>query len=330
MDYAGLLSRAWKITWNNKILWIFGFLAGLGSSTSNFSPRTGGPSGGPSGSSDFPGSQFLPPELSRQFDENILIAIVLAFVCIALIVGLVFFILSVIGRGGLIGGIRTAEDNEKVSFGEAWGYGVRYFWRMLGIQLIILLASLLIASFGAISAIIGGLTFGIGLICLIPILCVLVLSLIPLSILSHFAQFGVVVEDLGVMEAYRRAWQVLKDNFAPLLLVAIILFLIGGVAGLLLVTPFVAVVIPTIAAFAINPEDPNVALLAISGLALLCYLPIAIVLGSILQTWTTSVWTLAYRQVTGNTPAAPANLPPMIPPSEPEPPSPSDATIVAR
>ncbi|MBI3177965.1 MAG: hypothetical protein HYZ35_08230 [Chloroflexi bacterium] len=305
MDYGNTLSRAWKITWNNKILWLFGFLAGLGTTS-------GGDNGGRGNvevSNGGPGN-ILPPDLERQLQRPEVIAIVVTVACVLLVIGLALFALSIIGRGGLIGGIRLADDNGKVSFGEAWAAGVRNFWRMLGIQLVLLLAGLLIGSFGLLTGLIGAATLGLGLVCLLPILCLLVLALIPLGILAHFAQFGIVVDNLGVMDAFRKGWQVLKDNLGPIIILAIILVIIGVVTGLVLVAPFVGIVLPAMAAFILNPERPNAGLLIGSGLALLCYLPIAIVLGSILQTWSNSVWTLAYRQFTGAarapmTPAAP-------------------------
>ncbi len=32
MDYGEVLSKAWKIAWKFKVLWIFGILAGCGAS----------------------------------------------------------------------------------------------------------------------------------------------------------------------------------------------------------------------------------------------------------------------------------------------------------
>ncbi len=302
MDYGNTLSRAWKITWNNKILWLFGFLAGLGASGSG--------NGGGRGNVQVSNGNTLPPNVESQLQRPEVIAIFITVACVLLVIGLALFVLSIIGRGGLIGGIRLADDNGKVSFGEAWAVGVHNFWRMLGIQLILLLGGLLIGSFGLFTGLIGAATLGLALVCLLPILCVFILALIPLSILAHFAQFGIVVDNLGVRDAFRKSWQVLKDNLGPIIVLAIILIVIGVVAGLVLVAPFVGIVLPTMAAFILNPEHPNRGLLIGSGLALLCYLPIAIVLGSILQTWSSSVWTLAYRQFTGAasapmTPAAP-------------------------
>jgi hypothetical protein len=29
LDFGGVLSRAWKVVWNNKILWLFGILSAM-------------------------------------------------------------------------------------------------------------------------------------------------------------------------------------------------------------------------------------------------------------------------------------------------------------
>lgn len=297
MEYGSLLSRAWKISWNNKILWLFGFLAALGAG--------GGGGGGRTGFRGA-GAANLPPDIERQLERPEVIAVILAVACVLILIALAVFVLSVIGRGGLIGGIRLADDSGRVTFSEAWSAGTRYFWRLLLLSLILTLATILVGSFGALAGLLGAFTLGIALICLLPILCLLIIALIPLSIWAHFAQFAVVIDDLSVMDAFRKAWEVIKANIGPIIVLGIILIAIGFVAGLVLAGPFIALVIPSIIAFAVNPENPNVLVLVGSGLALLCYLPIAIVLGSILQTWTTSVWTLAYRRFTAGSASAPA------------------------
>jgi hypothetical protein len=298
MDYGNILSRAWRITWNNKILWVFGFLAGLGSG--------GGGNGNARFSTDGqPGGTPFPPDLQRQLERPEVLSIVLAVICVLLIIGIVFFILSIIGRGGLIGGIRQAEDKGAITFGEGWSIGTHYFWRMLGIQLILFLVGLVIGGFGVA----GAFVLGPLAACLLPVLCILIIALIPLAIVAHFAQFGVVLEELPVTAAFGRAWELIKANWGPILILGIIMFVINLVAGLVLVAPFVAVAFPAIAAFTTNPENPNLGLVGATGLGLLCLLPFAIVIGSLLTTWTYSVWTLAYRQFIG-APAAPSTPPP--------------------
>lgn len=300
MNYGDILSRAWQITWNHKILWIFGILAALGS---------GGGGGGGVGGDLRANTRGLPPDIQRQFERPEVTLFVLCIVLVAIIIALVLFVLSIIGRGGLIGGIRAAEDRGSVSFEEAWSIGVHYFWRMLGIVLLTILPVLVIALFGLFTSVVAALTFGLGALCLLPLLCLLILALIPLGILAHFAQFAVVLEDLGVVDAFRRSWEVLKANLGPIIIVGLILIVIGFIAGLILVAPFFAIVFPTLFFAFLGRDGVSVPVIALGGAAILCYLPIAIVLSGILQTWTTSVWTLAYRQFVGNIPTVSAPVP---------------------
>src|SRR5689334_18248034 len=102
LDFGTILARAWKITWENKVLWIFGILAGLGSGGSNFNSRF---SNFGNGSGRRPN---LPPRLERFFnntDPTTLFAILGGIACLVIIIFLIILALSIIGRGGLIGGV---------------------------------------------------------------------------------------------------------------------------------------------------------------------------------------------------------------------------------
>lgn len=311
MDYGNILTRAWKITWNNKILWLFGFLAGLGGGFNfrfNFSVR-GGAGGGPTP---------LPPEIERlvrQFDRPEIAAILIAVACVLILVALALFVLSIIARGGLVGGIRLADDDSKVTFGEAWSTGLRYFWRTLGITLLLIAPALV---FGLIAAVTVVATFGIGVLCLLPLTCVFIILFIPYAIVVWLGQIGIVVEDLGVFAAMSKGWELLKANVGPVVVLGLILFVIQFVIGLLVLVPVTAIAAPAVFAFLSDPRHPNMALLVGSGLAFLCFLPVLVVLGSIFTTWAYSVWTLMYRQLTGRAPA-PAPPAPSAPPAPPQP-----------
>lgn len=304
MDYGNLLARAWQITWRNKILWLFGILAGGGIS---FNGNFGG-----GGRSNNQGP--LPPDIQSQLGRGEVLAVVLVVACIVIVIALALFVLSIIMRGGLIGGIRLADDNGRVTFGEAWAVGMRYFGRMLGIVLLLVLPGLLVAFVFAFA---GALTGGLAFICLLPLLCLLIPAFIVLGIIAHFAQFAVVLEDLGVTAAFRRGWEILKANLGNIIVLGLILIVIDFIAGLVLVAPFFAIVIPTLfISAAAGANQPNTGVLAIAALACLCYLPIAIVAAGIVHAWTTSVWTLAYRKFIGSAPALPS-APPMSPPPMP-------------
>src|SRR5689334_24962478 len=99
LDFGTILARAWKITWENKVLWIFGILAGLGSGGSNFSSRFSNFWNGSGGRPN------LPPRVERFFDNTepaMLFAILGGIACLVIILALIVLALSIIGRGGLI------------------------------------------------------------------------------------------------------------------------------------------------------------------------------------------------------------------------------------
>jgi len=135
MDYGEILSRAWKITWNNKILWLFGLFAGTGASLNTGNGGSGGGDGG-GGFEGGPGGG-LPPNIERQLERPEVIAIILAITGVLLLIVVALIVLSIIARGGLIGGIRLADDNGKVTFREAWSIGLRYFWRIFGMAIML-------------------------------------------------------------------------------------------------------------------------------------------------------------------------------------------------
>jgi hypothetical protein len=315
MEYGSLLSRAWQITWKHKILWLFGILAGFGST--NFNGNFGGGGGGRNVPST-PGTPPTPtvpptfPDISPQLANGQLVAILAVIGCCLLIIVIALVIIGIIARGGLIGGIRMADEQDHVTFGEAWAIGTHYFWRMFGIGLLLIAPTIVLV---IVFATVGILTAGVGVLCLLPLLCILVPLFIVLAILAHFAQFAVVLEDMRVMDAFRRGWQILKANLSNIIILGIILIIIEFIAGLVLVVPFLVILIPTVLfAFATSSGgQPNLSALAVGGLAFLCFLPIAIVLGGILHTWVTAVWTLAYKQFVGRTPMAAVGLGPVSP-----------------
>jgi len=295
MDYGNLLSRAWQITWKHKLLWIFGILAGFGGGGGRFNFGFSGPNMGGRGSGGSP----LPPDLQNQLSRPETVTIILAAGCVLVVIALVLFVVGTIARGGLIGGVKLAADGNSLTFGEVWAIGARYFPRLLGIALLLAVPVILLAVvFGGIAI----LTSGIGLICLLPLLCLIVPAFIVAEIIAYFARFAVVLEDLSVMDSFRRGWAVLKSNLGSIIVAGIIVLIFETIIGFVVAIPVFLILVPTMLATFLSGNQPNFSALAVGGVAFLCYLPILIVLSGILQTWSTAFWTLLYRQVTGSTP----------------------------
>jgi hypothetical protein len=325
IDYGEILGRAWRITWKHKILWIFGILAGLGRGAGSSGNSGGSGNVQFSGNPPFQGGQFpLSPEAERFFsqigrffdmvDPTTVIAVVIGLICLAFLVSLVFMALQIIGTGGLIGGVQTADGTGQVTFGQAWRIGTKYFWRLFLLGLLIGVAGFVIVLVLLVPGILIAVgTMGIGVICLIPLICVLGVVGIVLGVLQHFAQFAIVLEDKGVIDSLKRSWEVVKAAVGPVIILGLILLLIGGVASFVLALPLILVVVPAVLGMVgllvEGGQTLGTVALVAAGLVCVAWTPIMFVLDGIVQTWTMSAWTLAYKQFVAKMPGQPAPMP---------------------
>jgi len=320
MQYGALLSRAWHIIWRNKIIWVFGFLAALGSGGGggNLSFR-GGDFNFPS--SGQPGAGNLPPDVQRLLtrlftDQTLLITIAVAIVCIAALVGLIFAFISALGHGGMVEMVREADETEHTSFGAGWNTGLRRMLPVFLIRFLLGLPTFVIIMAGIIPFVLSFIPLvtrtGVGgqperlfagsilasaFLCFLPALCIGVLITIPLSVLETLAIRALVLEGPGIWGSIRRGWAILTGNLGEVVVVWLIFLLIGIGIGIVIGLPVAAVAVVAIVPLALmTAATPIFAAPLILVIILIALLSAA--LRSIVEAYTSAVWTLAYRQWT--------------------------------
>jgi hypothetical protein len=255
LNFSSILTRAWQITWKFRILWIFGFLAMLGGSGgwggynggsgANFNWRTSA-NVNPVDADEYPTrwntTSDLPPEWRSTFDQlaqiklSTWITIAVVACCVLCLIGLALWLISIIGRGGLIGGILAADADGKVTFREAWGIGVRNFWKLLLIRIMAFLLWLALSLILIVPALfVTVFTCGLGFI---PWVCVMIVFGIAVNVWFALMDYAVVAEKLGVGEAIGRAWVLLRKYIGPLAILYIILLAISLGIGLALMVVF--------------------------------------------------------------------------------------------
>jgi hypothetical protein len=331
-NFGEVLTRAWQIVWKFKVLWIFGILAGC-------ARGGGGNGGGGKNGFDF-SSPHVPPGMERLFQNisNHAIGYTLIAIALLCVIWIVALFLGAIGRIGLIRGAAQADGGaERLIFGQLFSESMPYFWRMFGLSLIIALPVLILVTIIvaglfaffiplAVSSSSTGETPRLGFLAIIPIfagcMCLLVPVLLVVGLIIRQAENAIVLEEMRVFPALSRGWEVFRKNLAPILLMAIILWVISIVAGLIIALPIVGVAIPTALAFAIGGAR-RMAPLALLGLCLCIYIPVSMALNGILTSYTQSAWTLTYRRLTGSNPPAPVVEPPVTPEDD-------DRTVIAR
>jgi hypothetical protein len=297
MDIGAVLRRAWQITWKHKAFWVLGILASCSGGGGG-----GGSTSGQAGSSyQFQSGEF--PQIERFFNsipEATLAAAGLALLCLGLILVVLFVAAGVIGQGGLVAAFHRADEGQAPSLGEAFQLGLRYFWRLLGIQiLLVLLAIVAVSIFGVSGVVATTLTLGLAALCLIPLACLLIPAMFVFGVYSMLAQVAAVVEDLDILSAFRRAWEVLRANIGPVVLMALILVVGGALVGLITALPIVFIVFPGVVGVTLGGERATTAGVLVSGLCFLAYIPVLIVVNGILQTFVAGSWTITFRRLTG-------------------------------
>ncbi len=296
MDYGEILSKAWQIIWKHKILWLFGLFAGCaaqgGSNGGQVNYRIGNPN-------------EMPPQIQRLFDntEPWQIALVVGIISlIVLILVVLAIIFSTIGKAGLIKGTLIGLDrDQRLTFSEVWNASTPYFWRLLGLNLLVgvgIIAIVFLLIIIAAVFIMG--TFGIGLLCLLPLLCIFIPLGWALGIYIQQANLALVVEDLSITQAFQRGWQIFSENPAEIVIMGLILGLGGGIINLLIAAPMGFALAPLVGSLILGGERALRSGVLMAGLCLVGYLPILLLLGSVLQAYLQSAWTLTYLALVGN------------------------------
>ncbi|MBN1483717.1 MAG: hypothetical protein JXA37_03260 [Chloroflexia bacterium] len=307
MDYGRILHRAWEITWRWKILWLLGFLAVLGNGGrggSNFNYQVDSAEEMPGW---FQGWSWEPSP------QTIGWAIVLGF--FGLLLGLALWALSIIARGGLIGGVVQVEEEGSTSLGRAWRAGRDCFWSLLGVAVLtflpLLMLGLLLAGLALffIFGVVGVAALRSGDIesllpflapgaCAVPFcVCGMLLLVAVLNQLRIYAENAVVLEGRGWIDAVQRAWQVLRENLAPTLVLwliflaigLLVLMVVGGLGGIFF-APFAVVFGDS------GPGSFPWPALILGGLVLGL---LGALVGSVVQVFTSATWTLTYRRLVG-------------------------------
>lgn len=306
LRFDKVLGDAWRIIWKHKVLWLFGILASCGSQSSqnintNYSF--------PSGEGSFNGS--VPPELERflnQFQRYFqngnekMVWMVAGLILLLLLLSLLFFLIGIYGRVGLIQGTVLSEQNAPaLLFSDVHQKIKPYYWRAVLLNLVISVIILITTLVVLFLVIFGGIiTLGIGLVCLIPLLCLLTPLFILVGLVVEQANIALVLEDLSLGDAFQRGWQIFRINLGSMIVMALILIVGGAIIGIIISLPFIFALMPLlIAIMTSTPVDSSA--FTLGSVSLICaviYLPVLIVLNGILRGYIGCAWTLTFRELT--------------------------------
>ena len=308
MEYGKVLKRAWDITWRWKVLWILGFLVGLGSG-----------SGSTGGGSSYSGNWSRRVDLDRwriDFPEiwAAIGGIVIGVLCFAFVAAIALWVVSTIARGALVAGVQQVEDEGATSFGGAWHVGVQRFWTLFGISVLTGIPVLILVFLGLIglgggiaaavglfevSEAVGGLGIAAAVLCGVSLCCLLIPLAIVLGQIRIYAERAAILENRDWIDSFKRGWQVLKENLGPTIVFWIIFLVIGIVFAAVIAGGLMGLVTPFGLVFGEASVEPGAWILAPLCLGGLLALVVLSLIRSIVETFSSATWTLAYREFAG-------------------------------
>ena len=212
-DFGDVLTRAWKITWKHKVLWIISVLP------------------------FFTMFLMLPFWLILLFQKNVdfnaistwmenpiyrMIAILVYLVVIALSV-----FLQILSRSSLTLGIYRAEAVlPPLRFVDLLREGfLRYFWRILGISLLVAVGTMVVfVAFFVLLAALSVVTMGFAMLCIQPLFILMIPLFLLVMAVTEQSESAIIADELKVMDALQRAYELIKSNLWKYVLITLIVY----------------------------------------------------------------------------------------------------------
>jgi hypothetical protein len=285
-NFGEVLTRAWQITWRHKNLWLAGIVVGL----IGFLPASASLIFAPSYSS------FSNPDEVNRILPTVLLTngLVLFLTVLSIPIYVIGMAVPSLGTAELERG-KTAVNLRELVRGV-----LPYFWRILGVVTLVWVGTFAVAMiFAACVIVLSLLTFGIGALCVMPLLILFIPLGILVFALMEQAVSAILVDNLGFSDALQRAWELVRKNLGVMALLSLIIYLASTVIGMFIAFPMMIPMFgfilnmgsePDLESFDRLYQNMNVWMLAFS--------PIYAVLQGILLTYMQSTWTLTYLSLT--------------------------------
>lgn len=316
MDYGALIGRAWQLTVRHRFLWALGLFA-----TSTVGSCQGNLGSGFNYQGDGRDLERLSPEVQRSLETGVEwvtsnLGTILAVGLVVALFSLALLVVSVIAQGAMAQATLALARGRPTSLGEAWSVGQHYFWRYLGLWVILLGFGIAIAVGAALVVVAGGVAayavepLRVVLVIVGAVLLVLaVLAGIALgvgvTVVVAYAQRAIVARDLGPWDALGVGVDLLRARLGPSLLLWLINLALG--IGAWIVVAIVALVslIPLAGLGAVLWAVGGGFSLTVgiyAALALLVFIAALWGLSGAVNAFFWNYWTLAYLQLSAPPP----------------------------
>ena len=313
MDHVGILKRAFHITRRYRVLWIFGILLALFSSSGGSGPNINIPGGGQGRAPGGWPPGFTPPMVA----PGAIAGIVIACCCLLLLFVVAGIIISYLARTALY---RMVDEIEETETSPSWREGFRLGWskralRIFGIDLVIgipfaiavilllalALSPLLLLTVDSDALRVLGIVLTIGLVLLA--IGVLIVAGVIVNTAKRFMHRQAALQGRSIGESIVLGYQMVRANLKDAAVMWLLMLGVGFGWGIVMIPVFIIVMLLAAAvgglpAWAIWQATETLWLTLLVGIPLffLIMIPPLVFLNGLYLVFQSSTWTLTYRE----------------------------------
>ena len=297
MNYGNLVTRPFRIVARRPYLWLLGLLAG-GGAAGNFS---GSGSGYRQPASSTAGATWA--QTQAFWNDNW--GWIVALLAVALVVGVVLFVLGCIATGGIIHAAVEHDAGHEYGLRRAWRAGYASGWRIAGLRvltfLLAILPGALIGSL-ALAAVAGAGTSAaiavtFGLLAGIALVAAIVFWL-ALAAAFQLAQRFIVLEDAHVAESLSAGFSAVRHHLKEVALGWLLLVVLSIGAGVGVALLAVAAGVPAfLMGFAGWALGGTVGLVVAGSFAAVFFLGVIVAAAAAVAAYSSVYWTLLFTGI---------------------------------
>ncbi len=297
-SYTQAVQHAWKLTWTRKRLWVLGLLAALvGSGGSfefvfNYFSALGG--------REDPLSEIITLFVSTFTGGPdvlwaSLFAIFVMFVVLAVIV-----LIAISGQGSLIYAVSQAEkSSSKLNLSRLMQKGKNHLWPLFGVNFVkLILIAILLYGTRLMVALLAGSTSAFASVLMVALSIIILLLGLTVSFLAIYSACFIMLHEKSFKESVVQSWALFANHWLVSLEMAVVVFLVGLLMGIVGVGGLMAIATPAFLGVAIGAISGSS---GFAGVALVSSIIAGalwlILVASVYTTFAISAWTVLFIQM---------------------------------
>lgn len=300
MDYWKLVKRAWDIIKKHKFLWFFGLFLGGFSFSSGSSFNEGVDNYSRSIDKRQAADIF---EKTYDFLFGNLVIIGIIFLTILLLFLLIVF-LKTVSQGAIIAAVNKIEKKEKINFSQSFKLGIKYFWKVLVLNIIfgsILFISLILLATPIVFLFVLEMILR-GLALMLLALAIFIPLAVIIGFTSVYALRFTVIKNKGAFESIKYGFHLFKNNLAPSFIIYFILLAINIIITIISVISIIFLIIIIgiplfIIGMLIYPVLGIIGAILLIILGILIFIVIASFINMLVNSYKSTLWTLIFREL---------------------------------